>query len=186
MAPDVDTRTVVGRDTAPDTGLQARQPFRGYSSQDRALGEYAALIAGFATSFGVAMAAARRRRGELPERIAPGDVVMAGVATQKLSRLIAKDRVTSVVRAPFTREEALAPSTPEVDERPRGRRLRRAVGELLTCPFCLSQWVAGGFTAGLLLAPRPTRVVVAMFDMVAMSDFLQVAYKAAENRKSPE
>jgi hypothetical protein len=47
----------------------------------------------------------------------------------------------------------------------------------------MSQWVAGGFTAGLLLAPRPTRVVIGMFDMVAISDFLQVAYKAAEDRK---
>jgi hypothetical protein len=142
MAPDADTRTVDGRDGAPETGLQAHEPFRGYSTEDRALGEYAALIA--------------------------------------------KDRVTSVVRAPFTREDGPAPGTPEVEERPRGRRLRRAVGELLTCPFCLSQWVAGGFTAGLLLAPRPTRVVVATFDMVALSDFLQVAYRAAEKRKRPE
>jgi hypothetical protein len=165
-----------------ESGLHGHEPFRGYSDRPRALGEYAALIAGFATSFGVAVAAARRRRGELPERIEPRDVVMAGVATQKLSRLITKDRVTSVVRAPFTREDGAGPG-PEMSEHPRGGGPRRAVGELLSCPFCMSQWVAGGFTAGLLLAPRPTRVVIAMFDMVAISDFLQVAYKAAENRK---
>lgn len=136
------------------------------------LGGYAALMVAFATSFGVAVAAAQRRRGRLPERVAPLDVAMAGLATQKLSRLIAKDPVTQPVREPFTR----------------GRRgtLRRAMGELVTCPFCLSQWVGGGFTAGLLLAPRTTRVVVAMFDMVAMSDFLQLAYKAAENRREPD
>jgi len=162
-------------------GLDARPPFRGYSSEERALGEYAALIATFASAFGVALAAARHRRGELPERVGAGDVVMAGIATQKLSRLIAKDRVTSVVRAPFAREEGRA-GPGEVSERPRGGRVRRAIGELLTCPFCLSQWVAGGFTAGLLLAPRPTRVVIGMFDIVALSDFLQVAYKAAEER----
>jgi hypothetical protein len=163
------------------TVMQRREPFRGYSAEPRALPEYAALIAGFASAFGVSLAAARRRRGELPERIAAGDVVMAGIATQKLSRLLAKDRVASVIRAPFTREEG--PDGPaEVSETPRGGRVRQAVGELVSCPFCLSQWVAGGFTAGLVLAPRSTRVVVAMFDMVALSDFLQVAYKAAEER----
>jgi hypothetical protein len=166
---------------AAPSPLQRAEPFTGYSSEPRALGEYAAMMAAFATSFGVAVAAARRRRGTLPERIGAGDVVMAGVATQKLSRLIAKDRVTSVVRAPFTREEG--PGGPaEVSEVPRGGRVRRAIGELVLCPFCLSQWVAGGFTVGLLLAPRPTRVVIGMFDMVALSDFLQVAYKAAEER----
>ena len=166
---------------AAESPLQRAEPFRGYSSEPRALGEYAAMMAAFATSFGVALAAAQRRRGKLPERIDASDVMMAGVATQKLSRLIAKQRVTSVVRAPFTREEG--PGGPaEVTETPRGGRIRRSIGELLTCPFCLSQWVAGGFTAGLLLAPRPTRVIIGMFDMVALSDFLQVAYKAAEDR----
>jgi hypothetical protein len=166
---------------AAPSPLQRTEPFAGYSAEPRALGEYAALMAAFATSFGVAVAAAQRRRGKLPQRIEARDVVMAGVATQKLSRLIAKDRVTSVVRAPFTREEGPAGAA-EVSEVPRGGRPRRAIGELLTCPFCLSQWVAGGFTAGLLLAPRPTRVVIGMFDMVALSDFLQVAYKTAEER----
>lgn len=161
--------------------LQRANPFEGYSPEPRAFAEYAALMAAFTTSFGVALAAAQRRRGKLPERIGMGDVVMAGIATQKLSRLIAKDRVTSVVRAPFTREQG-AEGRAEVSETPRGGRARRAIGELVTCPFCLSQWVAGGFTAGLLLAPRPTRVVIGMFDMVALSDFLQIAYKAAEDR----
>ncbi|MDQ6914946.1 MAG: DUF1360 domain-containing protein, partial [Actinomycetota bacterium] len=137
-----------------------------------------ALLAGF-------LVALRRSGRELPERIAADDVLLLGVATHKLSRLIARDRVTSVVRAPFTREEGSEGGV-EVTEKPRGRRFRRAIGELLTCPFCLSQWVAGGFTAGLLLAPRPTRVVVATFDMVALSDFLQVAYKAAENHRQPD
>jgi Protein of unknown function (DUF1360) len=88
---------------AAQSPLQRSEPFAGYSSEPRAFAEYAALMAAFATSFGVAVAAAQRRRGQLPERIGAADVVMAGVATQKLSRLIAKDRVTSVVRAPFTR-----------------------------------------------------------------------------------
>lgn len=43
------------------------------------------------------------RRGRLPEGYRAGDLVLLGVATFKLSRLISKDRVTAFLRAPFTR-----------------------------------------------------------------------------------
>ena len=39
----------------------------------------------------------------LPERFGAGDALLLGAATAQLSRLLAKDRVTSVLRAPFTR-----------------------------------------------------------------------------------
>ncbi len=38
----------------------------------------------------------------MPERIGPGDILLLGVATHKLGRLLAKDWVTSFLRAPFT------------------------------------------------------------------------------------
>ncbi|MDX6649621.1 MAG: hypothetical protein QOJ97_1572 [Solirubrobacteraceae bacterium] len=152
--------------------------------QPKPLAEYGVLIATFATLFSVGTAAARRQ-GRLPERVAAADVVLGGIATQKLSRLVAKDKVTSAVRAPFTEVERSGPNA-EVEERPAGRGVRYAVGELLVCPFCLSQWIAAGFALGLMYAPRVTRLVMAMNAMVAISDFLQVAYRAAENRREPQ
>ena len=45
-----------------------------------------------------------RRRGQvLPERVSAADLALVAVATHKLSRLLAKDPVTSPLRAPFTR-----------------------------------------------------------------------------------
>jgi hypothetical protein len=35
---------------------------------------------------------------------------------------------------------------------------------------------------GLVLAPRPTRFAAAVFGSLTISDFLQVAYRAAERR----
>jgi hypothetical protein len=52
------------------------------------------------------------------------------------------------------------------------------VGELLTCKFCLSVWVASLFTYGLVLAPSVTRLVATLFSVVTVSDFLHQAYKA--------
>jgi hypothetical protein len=134
------------------------------------------LRAGFAAAL-----AAAERHGRLPERPEPGDVMLIGVASHKLSRMITKDRITSFVRAPFTEYEA--PGGPgEVEERPRGKGLRRAVGELLICPYCLAQWIGTAFFAGLAVAPRLSRFIAAMLSAIAVADFLQPAYREAEKR----
>ncbi len=117
-----------------------------------------ASYAAFSATFGAAMAgvllAARRSGQGLPERIDPGDLVLSGVATHKLSRLIAKDKITAFARAPFTEYQGKG-GPAEVEERARGEGLRRTVGELLICPYCLGMWISGGFHAGLLFAPAP-------------------------------
>jgi hypothetical protein len=118
--------------------------------------------------------------GELPERPAASDVALVTVATHKAARLLAKDRVASTIRAPFTRFQDDA-GAGEVSEAARGRGLRRAFGELLVCPYCLSVWIAGAFSAGLIVAPRPTRWVAAVLATAFGSDLLQIAYKKAED-----
>jgi hypothetical protein len=162
------------------TGLQSLGPFAGHSPErERPLGAYGLLSAGFFTAVG-AFAAWWRRRGQpLPERVDAADLVLISVATHKLARLIAKDRVASAWRAPFT--EFQADGGPgEVEEAARGHGLRRAIGELLACPYCLSVWLASTFTAGLLAAPRATRWGATALSVVAVSDLLQIAYKQAE------
>lgn len=116
--------------------------------------------------------------GPLPERLGITDLVLTGVATHKLSRLIAKDKVTAPLRAPFARHQEDS-NRAEVEETARGDGVRRAVGELLTCPYCLGQWIATGFWVGLIEAPRQTRFLTAIFSAVAVADFLQIAYRAA-------
>jgi hypothetical protein len=123
-----------------------------------------------------------RRTGRgLPERFSVGDIALLGVATHKLSRTIAKEKVAAPIRAPFTEyEHSGAPG--EVEERPRGSGPRRAVGELLACPYCISQWVGTAFAAGLVVTPRLTRFIAAIFSGVAITDFLQLLYRAADRR----
>jgi uncharacterized protein DUF1360 len=166
-----------------ETGRSAEEGvLEGYAPprEQPPFGAYAGFTAAFNAAFAGALAAAARS-GKLPERIEPGDVVLLGVATHKLSRLITKDRVMAFARAPFTEYEQ--PGGPgEVEERPRGKGLRRAIGELLVCPYCLGLWTSASMHAGLLFAPRVTRTVASTFTALALADFLQIAYKAAEDR----
>jgi hypothetical protein len=125
-----------------------------------------------ATAFGICF---RRSGRELPERLEPGDLLLIAVATHKASRLVTKDRVTSAVRAPFTRFQADG-GPGEVEEQARGHGLRRAVGELVTCPYCVGVWLSTGFAAGYATAPRPTRWLASMLACASGADVLQVVH----------
>jgi hypothetical protein len=164
-----------------DTRLQDAPPFAGHSpEQERPLGGYAVLMGTFG-ALAVGFAAWFRRSGRpLPERVDVRDLALGIVATQKASRLVAKDRVVSTVRAPFT-EFADDAGPGEVSEAARGHGLRRAIGELLVCPYCLSMWFSATYTAGLLVAPRATRWLATVLATLFGADLLHMAYKKAED-----
>src|SRR3954454_1684776 len=151
------------------------------AGEERPLGGYALLLATYTTTVALLIALVRRRRVPLPTRPPLRDLVMVAVATHKLSRMIAKDSVLYTVRAPFPRYREPA-GAGEVNEEVRASGARHAVGELITCPFCLAQWVATGFTFSMLLAPRATRQAAALFCAVAASDALQFGYAALEKK----
>jgi len=161
---------------------EAREAFEGYAQPHERppFRIYAGLTAVFNAGFAGALYAAKRRR-QLPERISPQDVMLIGTASHKLSRLIAKDKVTTFMRAPFTEYQGRG-GPAEVEERSRSGGVRGAIGELLICPYCLGLWAAGAFHVGLIFAPRVTRVTASTLTALTISDFLQIAYKAAENK----
>jgi hypothetical protein len=142
---------------------------------------YAATSGLFAGAVGAAALAFRHSGRELPQRIGPGDIITIGIATHKLSRIIAKDKVTSFIRAPFTRYEEATGQGEVAEEVRRGGR-RETIGELLLCPYCLSQWVVAAFFLGLITKPELTRVVAGAYTAQTVADFLQLAYLAAEER----
>lgn len=146
---------------------------------DRPLAGYTAALATYGLTAAAVVVAGRRAGASLPGRLPWADLALAGVATFKLSRRISKDPVTSPLRAPFTRSgRRTGPA--ELADVPREGGLRHTVGELVTCPFCLDQWVATAFVSGLALAPKATRMVAATLSTVALSDALQFAYVALE------
>ena len=144
-------------------------------------GPYLAFMSLFGSLVGGALAIARRQGRELPEKIDPGELLLVGTAAHKLSRVVAKTKVTSPLRAPFTELEGKG-GPAELEESSRGTGLRKAIGELLTCPYCLDLWFVTAFSVGLLFAPRVTRFVASLFAGLTISDFFQIAYKAAEEK----
>ncbi len=155
--------------------------FEGYGEDHQTLSSYAVLVGVFNLILAAFLLLTRRTGRSLPERIQAKDIALLGVATHKLSNTLANDAVTMPLRAPFTEmQEKQSPKM--VDEEPRGRGLRRSVGELVTCKFCLGMWMASFFTYGLVLAPRVTRLIASIFSVVTLSDHLHQTYKALTKR----
>ena len=150
--------------------------------EDRPLGGYVAVMGVFGALLAAAIGVGAARRTRVPAGLRPLDVVLITLGTHKLSRTITKDAVTSPLRAAFTTYDSTG-GPAEVMERPRTRgAFRHAVGELLTCPFCLDLWIAAGFMVGMVFAPRGTRLVATTFTVLTGADFLQLAYAWAQQR----
>ena len=84
------------------SGLARAEKERYSGGEERPLGGYLATMGAYAAVTTTLAAATRLTRREIPDGIAVRDVLLSAVATHKLSRLIAKDPVTSPLRAPFT------------------------------------------------------------------------------------
>ena len=156
--------------------------FEGYDNGEQPLQSYTVVAGIFNLIFALFLLVTKGTGRKLPERgIATRDIVLLGVATHKMSDLIANDAVTSFIRAPFTElQEKESPKS--VDEKPRGTGFRRSMGELLTCKFCMGQWIASFFTYGLVFSPVVTRLIASVFAIVTLSDHLHQTYKALKNR----
>jgi uncharacterized protein DUF1360 len=171
--------------TVPEDGSALKTPdvVAGYAEPDRRppFLPYLTLMSLFGTMVGTGLAIAKRQGRELPDSVSAGQVLLVGTASHKLSRILTKDKVTSPIRAPFTELEGKG-GPAELKERSRGTGLRKAIGELLICPYCLGLWVVAAFSVGLVFAPRVTRFVASLFSALTISDFFQIAYKAAEEK----
>jgi hypothetical protein len=139
-----------------------------------AMGVYLGLVS-------AAAGAVRVSGRELPERIPFADAFLLTVATFRLARRIAKDPVTAPLRAPFVRFEGPSGHAEVAEEVREHGGAKHAIGELLTCPFCLAQWVGTGLVFGYVAAPKATRLVGLTMTMVAGSDVLQFVYDSIQN-----
>ena len=119
---------------------------------------YGALLAGTAFS-------ARHR-----EPIPSAEIPALAAATFTLSKLIVHEKVETWIRQPFIEEK------PGGSRRPKGRRLRYAIGELMSCTRCTGAWSALAIVALRLHSPPAGRAVATVLAGSAGNDFLHAGF----------
>jgi Protein of unknown function (DUF1360) len=90
-------------------------------------------------------------------------------ATFALSKAVARERIGTWVREPFVDETH--------GQRPKGSRIRRAVGELVTCTRCVGTWSSLGVVGLRVLHPDAGRTVSYVLASSAINDWLQAGFK---------
>jgi hypothetical protein len=138
--------------------------------------DYAAINAVYGALMTAVVLATRGREREDP--ISGPELIPIAAATFALSKVIAREKIGSWMREPFVED-------PSGARKPRGRRLQRAVGELLTCTRCVGAWSALGIVGLRLASPGSGRIVTNVLAASAANDWMQAGFKllcAASNR----
>lgn len=142
--------------------------------------DYVALTAVYSVlAGGVAVAASRKRGGDA----VPADLqelVLYGLATAGLTRVLSADKIGEWVRAPFVDEPA------EGERRPKGEGFRYAVGELLTCTRCLGSWSALALVGARTAAPQPAKVGATLLALSYVNGVLQSSFAAVRGKANTE
>jgi hypothetical protein len=125
--------------------------------------DYAALSALYGLLMAGTAVSARNR-----DSIPTSELPALAAASFALSKLVVHEKVESWMRRPFVDETA---------RRPKGRRLRYAIGELLTCTRCTGAWSALGLVALRLHSPAAGRTVAAVLAASAGNDMLQAGFQ---------
>lgn len=131
--------------------------------------DYAVLNAAYGGLLATLAFAARRRAVET-EPIATVELLPIGAATFALSKSIVHEKVDTWLRQPFVEGDGTS------ERRPRGTRLRYAIGELLTCSRCMGTWSALSLVSLRLARPASGRAVVSVLAAAAVNDFMQTGF----------
>jgi hypothetical protein len=126
--------------------------------------DYAALSTVYGALLGATALTARGR-----EPLPRSEVPVLAAATFALSKLIVHEKAESWIRQPFVDERGGR-------SRPKGRGLRYALGELLTCTRCTGAWSALALVALRLHAPATGRTVTTVLAASAGNDMLQAGF----------
>lgn len=97
------------------------------------------------------------------------EIGLTGLAAHRIGRMIAFEKVAEPLREPFT---ATVPDSSGADDTvvARGRGVRWAIGELMSCPICVGTWAALGLSIGHMILPRPTAFITRVLAIAGLAE----------------
>src|SRR3954462_2589011 len=129
--------------------------------------DYAAINVIWAALAAALVAGTRGRASEDP--ITNKELIPLAAATFAGSKGVSREGIRAWVREPFVEDEQ--------HQRPKGSRIQRAVGELVTCTRCVGTWSALGVVGLRVLHPQAGRTVSVVLASSAANDWLQAGFK---------
>jgi hypothetical protein len=129
--------------------------------------DYAAINAVWVSLAAALVAGTRTRASKDP--ITNKELLPLAAATFAVSKAVARERIGTWVREPFVDETR--------EQRPKGKRIRRALGELVTCTRCVGTWSALGVVGLRVVNPEAGRTLSMVLASSAFNDWMQAGFK---------
>lgn len=129
--------------------------------------DYAAINLVWVSLVAGLLAATRGRASRDP--ITNKELIPISAATFAVAKAVARERIGTWMREPFVEESE--------GQKPKGRGLRRALGELVTCTRCVGTWSALAVVGLRVAHPEAGRTVTMILASSAANDWLQAGFK---------
>jgi hypothetical protein len=113
-------------------------------------------------------------RKKQARELKPMDLVMLGLSTFRMGRMVSYDLVFQNYRAPFNKTVP-DPTGAGDTVVPAGKGWRCAIGELIACPICAGTWISAGLVYGMELLPGPTRVMMTIMSGIGLAEIVNAA-----------
>lgn len=152
---------------------------KNYGDESVPLGSYMALVAAYGavsvSLFALEKVLAKDQETHETPLTLPQFFLLA-IGSYKFSRVVTMSFIGSPIRAPFTtRGESLAGG--EVQDHARGEGIQKAIGSLLTCPFCFNVWGASTLFYASRFLPQLTMRVATILSLAAVGDVFHLLYR---------
>ncbi len=134
-----------------------------------------ALLSGTYSSLMALAAVSARHKDPIPTV----EYIPLAAATFALSKLLVQEKVETWIRQPFVEER------PD-GKRPKGKGLRYAIGELLTCTRCSGAWSALALVSLRAHAPDTAKTVVTLLTVTAGNDLMHSGFAWMTSRGNYE
>ncbi|WP_409274461.1 DUF1360 domain-containing protein [Neobacillus sp. SCS-31] len=99
-----------------------------------------------------------------------GLLALIGLASFRLTRVIVYDKIAEFFRSPFL-DEIIEDG--EIYITPKGKGLRKWIGELISCYWCTGVWVSAGLIGAYFYFPKIGIPVILIFAVAAIASILE-------------
>ena len=103
-------------------------------------------------------------------------VIVFGLASFRLTRLLVFDKITEGLRRPFFNEKEI---DGDIYLLPYEKGVRGWIGKLLSCYWCTGIWASGGLLGGYFLWPEVFLALVCLLAIAAVGSIIETLLSLA-------